>query len=242
MLTPQDIREKAFEKAVFGGYDMGAVDNFLEEISGDYAALYKEAAVLKSKLKVLVEKVEEYRTTEDAMRMALLSAQKMSAGIEAEARQKSEDLLAGAQSEADSVLNSARNAARDEEARLVEAKRSTSQFLEKMRLLCTRQLDFYDKLDQLKESLDEDVRRAESYEEPEQELETTVRSIEDSVARMVDEEPAGDFNIGEDIDSGAIQADAEETPPGEQTRLYSFSRELPNVGEGEGAFTQNGNT
>ncbi len=75
MLTPQEISGKEFVKAVFGGYDMSAVDDFLETLTADYAALYKENAILKSKIKVLVEKVEEYRTTDDAMRMALLTAQ-----------------------------------------------------------------------------------------------------------------------------------------------------------------------
>ena len=41
----------------------------------DYTALYKENAALKAKLKVLVEKVEDYRATEDSMRATLLTAQ-----------------------------------------------------------------------------------------------------------------------------------------------------------------------
>ncbi|MDR3207713.1 MAG: DivIVA domain-containing protein, partial [Oscillospiraceae bacterium] len=61
MLTPQEVQDKKFEKAVFGGYDMGGVDDFLEQLTEDYAALFKENAVLKSKLKVLVDTVEEYR-------------------------------------------------------------------------------------------------------------------------------------------------------------------------------------
>ena len=32
MITPQDIKEKTFEKALFGGYDMAAVDSFLEDM------------------------------------------------------------------------------------------------------------------------------------------------------------------------------------------------------------------
>ena len=76
MLTPQDVTNRVFDKAVFGGYDIGAVDRFLEELSQDYSALYRDNATLKGKLKVLVDKVEEYRNTEDAMRLALLTAQK----------------------------------------------------------------------------------------------------------------------------------------------------------------------
>ena len=48
MITPQDIKEKTFEKALFGGYDMAAVDSFLEEISGDLVLLQKENAMLKA--------------------------------------------------------------------------------------------------------------------------------------------------------------------------------------------------
>ena len=42
MLTPQNFREKAFEKAIFGGYDTSSVDDFLDEAANDYAALAKE--------------------------------------------------------------------------------------------------------------------------------------------------------------------------------------------------------
>ena len=31
MITAQDIREKGFEKSRIGGYDMAAVDEFLED-------------------------------------------------------------------------------------------------------------------------------------------------------------------------------------------------------------------
>ena len=57
MLTPQELREKTFDKAMFGGYDMAGVDDFLDAVAGDYAALHKENDVLKKKLKVLVDKI-----------------------------------------------------------------------------------------------------------------------------------------------------------------------------------------
>ena len=88
MITPQDIREKTFEKAMFGGYDMGGIDEFLEEVANDVAALQKENAVLKGKMKVLVEKVDEYRRNEDTLNSAVLSAQRLGAMIEAEARER----------------------------------------------------------------------------------------------------------------------------------------------------------
>lgn len=78
MYTPQEVREQSmqFERAVFGGYNMKNVDDFMAPLVEDYSALYKENAVLKSKLKVMVEKLEEYHEREEAMNKALLAAQK----------------------------------------------------------------------------------------------------------------------------------------------------------------------
>ena len=52
MLTPQEVSGRAFSKAAFGGYNMAMVDEFLDELTDDYTALYKENAALKAKLKV----------------------------------------------------------------------------------------------------------------------------------------------------------------------------------------------
>ena len=59
MFTPQEIQDITFEKALLGGYDMQGVDDFLESLAKDYESLYNENAVLKGKLKVLVEKLRE---------------------------------------------------------------------------------------------------------------------------------------------------------------------------------------
>ncbi len=60
-MTVQEIQEIGFEKAVFGGYDMKSVDTFLERVAEEFAAMQKENAALKAKMKVLVDKIEEYR-------------------------------------------------------------------------------------------------------------------------------------------------------------------------------------
>ena len=100
MLTPQEVSTHAFSKAVMGGYNMAMVDEFLDELTDDYTALYKENAALKAKLKVLVEKVEDYRATEDSMRATLLTAQKMADSIVHEAEAKRDEILAQAETSA----------------------------------------------------------------------------------------------------------------------------------------------
>ena len=67
MITAQDIREKTFKKSTFCGYDMASVDDFLDELADDIAASQKENAVLKSKIKALEDKIEEYRADIDRL-------------------------------------------------------------------------------------------------------------------------------------------------------------------------------
>lgn len=96
MLTPQEIQERSgsFEKAVFGGYSMSSVEDLLIPLQEDYAALYKENAVLKSKMKVLVERLEEYRTQEESMNRAILTAQKTADELMAETERKCAAMVA----------------------------------------------------------------------------------------------------------------------------------------------------
>ena len=98
MFTPQEVSEKTFPKAsgFNNGYGMAAVDEFLDALTEDYTALYKDNAALKAKLKVLAEKVEEYRATEDAMRSTLLSAQRMAAQMVSDAQAQRDKMLSDA--------------------------------------------------------------------------------------------------------------------------------------------------
>jgi len=109
MLTPQEVSTHAFSKAVMGGYNMAMVDEFLDELTDDYTALYKENAALKAKLKVLVEKVEDYRATEDSMRATLLTAQKMADSIVHEAEAKRDEILAQAETSAREKIGRAKS-------------------------------------------------------------------------------------------------------------------------------------
>lgn len=122
MLTPQEIQEITFAKAVFGGYDMQVVDKFVEPLVDDYITLYNENAVLKSKLKVLVAKLEELRDGEAQAKKELEAA-----------RKEAENTLKEAQAEAEKLLQEAENTAaqRNSDAKIAE---------EALRLDCAKQL------------------------------------------------------------------------------------------------------
>lgn len=208
MITPQDIREKTFEKAVFGGYDMGDVDDFMEQVATDMTALQKENSVLKGKMKVLVDKIEEYRGGEEALRSAILSAQKMGNMIERESREKSEKMVNEALADAERLKRQASDEVEAEKAKLEAARRSSVQFIESMNMLCHKQLEFLARLsgtDYVKEAKRHEAanRRAASSGDA-SEIHETVKSIEETVAKAASE-PVSD--VRPDIKRVVTQAE-----------------------------------
>ena len=129
MFTPQEVSEKTFPKSpsFSSGYDLAAVDEFLDTLTEDYTALYKKNAALKTKLKILAEKVEEYRSTEEAMRQALLTAQKMAAKLVQEAQTEKENLLKEAKEQHAAQLAQLEQDKQDAEEKLVMAKQSLAE-------------------------------------------------------------------------------------------------------------------
>ena len=136
MFTPQQIDQISFSKSTFGGYNMQQVDEFLEPLTEDYVTLYKENALLKSKMRVLVGKLEEYRKNEAAMKEKVANAQRTCDKMVMEAEAKCAKMLSNANAAAAAQAvqpvqpvqpvpnNSALIAA--ENARLEEARRTAS--------------------------------------------------------------------------------------------------------------------
>ena len=146
MLTPQQIQDISFEKALFGGYDMDSVDDILEPLTEDYVTLYKENSVLKSKMRILVEKLEEYRKQEASMQNALLAAQKTCDQMVADAEKKCAQMLHEAEDAASAKTNNVDALVGEEQERLDAAKAATSQFLDGMEKRLKRQLELIDEL------------------------------------------------------------------------------------------------
>ena len=123
MFTPQQIEQISFGKATFGGYDMNDVDEFLEPLTEDYITLYKENALLKSKMRILVGKLEEYRKNEASMKEAVINAQKTCDKMVAEAEAKCAKMLNNANAMANPSTQISETQLAAENARLEEARK-----------------------------------------------------------------------------------------------------------------------
>ena len=146
MLTPQEVAEHGFSKSRMGGYNMKEVDDFLDELTADFSELYKENSVLKGKIKVLAEKISEYRETEDAMRTTLLTAQKMANSMVVQAEEEKKRMIAEAERAALQRKAEVEQEVADAEYQLKMAKNATAQFVEHMRDLVKQEASFLEQL------------------------------------------------------------------------------------------------
>lgn len=204
MLTPQQVAEQTFNPVGRGknsGYNMEEVDNFLDQITADYTALANENTDLKNKLKILADKITEYRETEDMMRSTLRSAQKTANDMVAEAEQKREGILDALEQDI-----RARKAAYDDEiaicrAQLAAARKETADYISSIQALTDRQQSFLDTLPDL--GLDGEL-------EGETELETPEVPAEEPAAEEAVAEPETADSIGDLIADEAAEAIEEE--------------------------------
>lgn len=205
MLTPQEVSTHAFSKAVMGGYNMAMVDEFLDELTDDYTALYKENAALKAKLKVLVEKVEDYRATEDSMRATLLTAQKMADSIVHEAEAKRDEILAQAETSAREKIGQLRQEVEAAEERLRQGQMDLAKFISAARELCDRELKFLEQLPTLPVEAEIPPSQPETAE--------TVEQIEEKVMAAFGEESAEEEETTAEEEAPAAEDDYPEGDP-----------------------------
>ncbi len=133
MFTPQQIDQVSFSRATFGGYDMQSVDEFLEPLTEDYITLYKENALLKSKMKVLVTKLEEYRNNEASMKDAIVNAQKTCDMMVKEAETKCTQMLNDANQAASENAKNADALIAAENERVEEARRTACNKIDQLK-------------------------------------------------------------------------------------------------------------
>jgi DivIVA domain-containing protein len=108
-MNAKEISSRKFDRG-FNGYKPDEVDEFLKEIAAEFTQLQKDNRDLEKKLEVLADKVREYRDDEDALKEALLGAQKQGHAAIAAAKEKAKEIVEEAQKKADTSLEEARAA------------------------------------------------------------------------------------------------------------------------------------
>ena len=90
-MTLDSIRNVEFTRG--RGYRADEVDDFIDACVETMEALQRENDTLNQKMKVLADKLVEYRHDEDSIRSALLSAQRTGDGILRDAKEQAEKIV-----------------------------------------------------------------------------------------------------------------------------------------------------
>ena len=104
MITANDIHELRFEKAAFG-YKQEDIDEFLTQLEHELELNQQELEDSNNKIQVLADKVREYMRDEDALKDALLGAQRQGHQIIAEANERADEIIAEAKRKADEMMD-----------------------------------------------------------------------------------------------------------------------------------------
>ena len=100
------IRDKKFLE-VMRGYKKEDVDEYLNDVASEFSKLQKANEELEKKLEVLADKIREYREDEDALKEALLGAQKQGKMVLEEAKEKAANIIQDAKNKSEEMISDA---------------------------------------------------------------------------------------------------------------------------------------
>lgn len=112
LLTPLDIQNKEFKKSL-RGYDVKAVDIFLDEVLLDYENVYKENVELKDKVNIFSDQIRYYNTLEETLKETLIIAQTTSEEVISTARAKSKNITDEAEINGEKIIARANDKVRE---------------------------------------------------------------------------------------------------------------------------------
>lgn len=108
MITPLDIKDKDFSKAL-RGYNIEEVDEFLNQIILDLSALQDKLDDLESSNEILRRENEEYKKAQSSVVTTLDTAKKLMKDISESAEKRADIIIRNAKLDADMIVKDARD-------------------------------------------------------------------------------------------------------------------------------------
>lgn len=107
-ITPIDIQQHRFKTRTFG-YDKAGVDCYLEQVADELERLHREVQQLKEDLARTRSSLEEMREREVTLKEALLTTQRVTDELKANARKEAEIIIAEAELQGEQIVHEARS-------------------------------------------------------------------------------------------------------------------------------------
>ena len=125
MISANDLRRVQLSSAE-NGYSVDEVNAVIDKAADTIDAMANENQELYHKLEVLAAKIEEYRSEEDSIKTALITAQKMADKITKESKDEADALIENSNKEADATVAEAKEKA---ESLIAQARQYASDLL-----------------------------------------------------------------------------------------------------------------
>jgi cell division initiation protein len=158
-ISPLDIRKQMFRKGL-RGYDEHEVNAFLERVANEVEDLLQESRGLRDQVGSLETQVANYRKIEEALRNALVTAEKVARETKMNADQEVALTLKDAQVRAQRSVEAAREILGSVQRDLLEMAKQRRDYLTRFRLLVETQMKMLD-IKQVEFEDEENLRRLE---------------------------------------------------------------------------------
>jgi len=103
-ITPIDIQQQHFKSKMFGGYSQEEVDHFLEQVAEELEILTVDGQQLRDELSRTRLALEDLQNREATLKETLITTQRMTDDLKANARREAELIIANAQLRAEQLL------------------------------------------------------------------------------------------------------------------------------------------
>lgn len=103
-ITPIDIQQQHFKSKMIGGYDQEEVDHFLEQVAEEVEFLTIDGQQLRDELSRTKLALVDLQNREATLNETLITTQRMTDDLKANARREAELLIANAQMRAEQIL------------------------------------------------------------------------------------------------------------------------------------------
>ena len=141
MITPLDIENKKFSKQVLNGYNVGEVDDFLDEVTADYEKIYKEATEARTRIQEIEEKLNKYESIESTLQSTLLMAQTTAEDVKNVAKQQAETIISEAETKAKNAISDLEKQIIIKQKELADIQKQFDVYKAKMESLLISQLE-----------------------------------------------------------------------------------------------------
>lgn len=221
MMTLDEIRNVEFSRG--RGYRAEEVDDFIDACTETVEQLIREKEELNQKMKVLADKLVEYRNDEDSIRAALLNAQRAGDTALREAEKKAAAIVKQAEGDAENIHAVAMNKIEAEKKELERVQREVAAFKARLMSLYKEHLAIIGMLPEPEKAEqpagEEAVAEGETAPVAEEDVvvapaaEETIQPAAEEEEEMKPVSRFADLKFGEDYDISADEDDEDDEKP-----------------------------